>query len=277
MPNGTVLTRATYTAGEGTLRIDVINQPGPGHAELLELSDEATEGVFTQGKRLHLHLLNKGKQNSNADTSSGDGAWIMQKCALALNGECTIHFDPHQTTFSVIFPVEQASQNEDELFDLPENTYGVAVDDSQIQRKLMGRMLLNAGIEEKRIHILGNEAEECQNLSSYLSNILVESPDAKILVLMDENLDFKDGDGKTLMLSGSKLVADALKSLAPGKERQILALVRSANDSLSDVDLYRRRAHGFFPKVPMQKEKIRELLAPLWVSRFGKEEYIGSA
>jgi hypothetical protein len=44
--------------------------------------------------------------------------------------------------------------------------------------------------------------------------------------------------------------------------------VRSANDSAKDVERYIERTHGFFPKAPMQQERIREILEPLWNKRF---------
>lgn len=268
---GKVLTQVSYSARDGNLTIEVSNEPGLGHSELVELGEEASDGVFKQGKRLHTEL--NDHQDTTA-TSNGDGAWIMQKCAMALNGDCTIRFEPTSTVFAAIFPVDLVSSEQQcatEQFELPSDAWGIAVDDSKIQRKLMGRILLNAGLQEKRIIVLGKDPEESTSLTSYLATIFAEDDNAKILVLMDENLDYKDAEGKSLMLSGSTLAQDALKGLSSAREKQVLVLVRSANDSVTDVELYKRRTHGFFPKAPMQKGRIREILAPLWHSRFKRK------
>ena len=47
-----------------------------------------------------------------------------------------------------------------------------------------------------------------------------------------------------------------------------LVLMRSANDSAADIALYTQRTHGYFPKAIMQKDRTREILAPLWMERF---------
>ena len=36
--------------------------------------------------------------------SSGDGAWVMRKCALTLGGECFIDFQPERTIFALRCP-----------------------------------------------------------------------------------------------------------------------------------------------------------------------------
>eukprot|EP00977_Amphora_coffeiformis_P005036 scaffold1064_cov85-Amphora_coffeaeformis.AAC.25 len=277
---GLVQTVAEYSCENNELEICVINEPGVGHADLVELGEEASSGVFQQGKRLHKHL----GDDINGTLSTGDGAWIMQKCATTLNGECKIHFEPDRTVFSVRFPVEVSwKHDETDPFCIPEDTWGIAVDDSKIQRKLMGRLLVNVGIDERKVVVLGVNSEEVRSLSSYFSAILNENPKAKILVLMDENLDFRvkqqspgDGEGTTgatstatEVLSGSLLASKALSELPPEQEKRLLVLVRSANDAVSDVDLYQSRTHGFFPKAPMRKERILEILCSQWKARFG--------
>eukprot|EP00967_Tisochrysis_lutea_P063345 scaffold81689_cov34-Tisochrysis_lutea.AAC.3 len=77
-PNGIVLTEIDLE--DGILTIRVINEPGPDHDHLCELSDKmrASEQVFAKGVRLHkedaLH-----DQNSMSAVSKGDGGWIMKK------------------------------------------------------------------------------------------------------------------------------------------------------------------------------------------------------
>jgi len=48
----------------------------------------------------------------------------------------------------------------------------------------------------------------------------------------------------------------------------MIALVRSANDSSSDIAIYNKRAHGFLPKAPIKREKVINCLLDdldIWV------------
>jgi hypothetical protein len=69
-------------------------------------------------------------------------------------------------------------------------------------------------------------------------------------------------------------LSESLRSSSKGsspavdKEKQVLALVRSANDGGDDVALYNQRAHGFIRKEPVGKVKVVETIAPLWKKRF---------
>lgn len=63
-----------------------------------------------------------------------------------------------------------------------------------------------------------------------------------------------------------------LAQLPAAEEKRLLVLVRSANDSAEDVLGYLECTHGFFPKAPMQQERVCELLAPLWAERFQKSD-----
>lgn len=95
-----------------------------------------------------------------------------------------------------------------------------------------------------------------------------------IFMVVDENLDVEnDGPSKHEAISGSLCVENIRRRLSPDAERRVLALVRSANDSTSDVSIYNKRAHGFLPKAPIRREKINETLAPLWMKRFPLSEF----
>ena len=88
-------------------------------------------------------------------------------------------------------------------------------------------------------------------------------------MLVDENLDYGGSRGQeVVVMSGSRMVKDILTALPSDAERRILALVRSANDATSDLGIYMTRAHGFFPKVPVNKSRVQEILSPLWSERF---------
>ena len=156
-------------------------------------------------------------------------------------------------------------------FEVPTGTWGIAVDDSKIQRKLLGRILGHVGIEEDRCIVLGRSQSEVHSLHEVVRDLLAKDSDSKVLILVDENLDFgqfnKQGD-EDVVLSGSKIMESILQSLTPSDESRILALVRSANDSSEDLAVYSARTHGCFPKSSMMRERVREILAPLWADRF---------
>lgn len=89
-------------------------------------------------------------------------------------------------------------------------------------------------------------------------------------MIVDENLDVVDETtNESVSFSGSQCVDNIRKRLPPELETRMLALVRSANDSTTDIQLYNKRAHGFLPKAPIRREKVNETIAPIWMKRFG--------
>ena len=161
-----------------------------------------------------------------------------------------------------------------EDFQLPKNIQAIAIDDSKIQRKLLSRFFMYAGIPEDRIHILGENAEEIIGFCDWSVSFVDEHPDDYILMVVDENLDVQEEQvgTKQTTVSGSGSVRDMRKRLLPGQEKGVFALIRSANDSASDVAIYNSRAHGYLPKAPVKKYHVLELLAPLWLGRFPRFE-----
>jgi len=226
----------------------------------------ATEAVFDQGTRLSVH---NGSDDDDKEISSGDGAWIMQKCAKTLGGSCQIRFNEQQTVFSFRCKVApyRLPWKVHENFQVPPKTWGVAFDDTHIQRKLMARILKYAGVDESRTVIRGQNPADIQELDKLLQKLLSADPTSKVLVLMDENLDY-ECDGVQRRLSGSSYSEKALKKLSPEFLSRTFLLVRSANDSDTDLAIYKSRTHGFFPKAAMQKSRVIELLAPAWLDRF---------
>ncbi|KAG7336808.1 hypothetical protein IV203_020516 [Nitzschia inconspicua] len=114
-------------------------------------------------------------------------------------------------------------------------------------------------------------------LKALVLGLLQDNPDSKMLILIDENLDYyKSNTGdESVALSGSIIMQDILRALSPEQERRILALVRSANDSTTDVQMYIERTHGFFPKAPMLKDRVREIICPLWAGKFCSSSCFG--
>ncbi|EED88838.1 predicted protein [Thalassiosira pseudonana CCMP1335] len=160
-------------------------------------------------------------------------------------------------------------------FCIPKNVFAIAIDDSKIQRKLMEKFFTNAGIPKDQQTILGDGRDEIVGFEDFAVKF-IESHLNKdyIFMVVDENLDVEnDGPSKHEAISGSLCVENIRRRLSPDAERRVLALVRSANDSTSDVSIYNKRAHGFLPKAPIRREKINETLAPLWMKRFPLSEF----
>ena len=226
----------------------------------------------------------------------------MEKCAKALGGTCKIRFEETQTVVSFKCPATpvrsdlanfrdfnvpavsarpcSCSQNFEWSANLTtsleptsneQTTFGLALDDSKIQRRILRRILSHVGIERSRLNVMGKASADVDEFSKQLLFLLREHRDAKFLVLVDEILDW-NGDPNVGQLSGSCVMKEILSSMTPDQERRVLALVRSANDSQDDIKQYLSRVHGFYPKSPTKCERVRETLAPLWLSRFADQE-----
>ena len=278
---GTVKTFLRYDFHEKILQMDVTNEPGDNHEDMLKLiSSDGAERVFEPGSRLHSEFETGPKHsNTTGHHSAGDGAWIMRKCTQTLGGSCSIDFREHYTVFSLRCPaalfIEKSRDGDSDtapsMFKFPKGTWGIAIDDSKMQRKLLNRFLEFAGIQKSRIKILGETNEEMLGFNDFVVSFIEEHPDDWFLLIVDENLDLAVESARSLKhstLSGSSMVQDIRHRLLPEQERQMLALIRSANDSSHDVAIYNSRAHGFVPKAPVKKDAVRKLLEPLWEKRF---------
>ncbi|KAG7336802.1 hypothetical protein IV203_032363 [Nitzschia inconspicua] len=267
---GNVETVLSFDGSKKLLTMKVINVAGENQELIRKQSKEDYNRiVFSQGSTLH------GNWHKAASAiSSGDGAWIMQKCAKTMGGSCSISFDEDVTIFSFEAPVQPllvpSEVMDPKEFEVPAKTIGIAVDDSKIQRKLMGRILTYTGVKTENSHILGESPSEVMGLKALVLGLLQDNPDSKMLILIDENLDYYKSNtvDESVALSGSIIMQDILRALSPEQERRILALVRSANDSTTDVQMYIERTHGFFPKAPMLKDRVREIICPLWAGKF---------
>lgn len=129
-----------------------------------------------------------------------------------------------------------------------------------------------AGISNDKVHIFGRNSEEITSFVNFVVDFMGEHPGEHILLIADENLDIVDEAAKHTTISGSLLVENIRLRLLPEQERLLLSLVRSANDSASDIAVYKARAHGFLAKAPIKKGSVLEVLAPLWFSRYPPQE-----
>ena len=292
---GTVTTELHFDSLKNELELDVINEPGENHKDLLNLGAEAEQAVFLPGKRLFPLQRYYQMKKSSADNdellkipsvsdlqdlnSSGDGAWIIHRCAKTLGGDVGIKFLKDKTVFSLTCPITPVNSDvhRNDFYDLvdfklPENTWGIAIDDSKIQRKLMTRFLLLAGIEKDKIAIKGKDSEEIQNFPTFVMDIIKSHPDDYFLVIADENLDIVELSSRHKTVSGSYCIELIRKQLDPILEKNMLCLIRSANDSSQDIALYTERAHAFLPKTHIQRDSVIETLAPLWRRRFNNDK-----
>lgn len=250
------------------------NEPGPGHTELLQMTkQEVSDKVFSQGSRLATE-----DSEITVSNSSGDGAWIMKKCSKIMKGDVYLKFEHDRTVLTFWCPAgvvgsvkRNGAQSREsmEFTILPSNTWGVVVDDSGIQRKLMDRLLKIAGVDDNRRIILGQSPDEIYNFCDQVVEILAANPKDKVILIADENLDVVDGVAHHSTVSGSLCIEKLLEKLDTSLERRLLALVRSANDSSKEIRTYTARAHGFLPKAPIDKDGVLCGIQPWWIKRFG--------
>jgi len=249
-----------------TLTFRVINEPGPRHADLCKLT-RVNEQVFSKGRRLHLPSDMVDSQNATARVSKGDGGWIMKRCAECMQGECSIRFEPERTVFELTCP---APARFDEAFledaDLSVDVWAVGVEDCEFQRMKLAEIFDKLRIPRARVTILGESDEELKSIGSTLSILFARLPPyARVLFVVDENLDLKWPSTETI--SGSYMAHCVRKELPLEADARLLALVRSSNDSESDLKLYLDRTHGFLNKAPAEPERIAILR--MWIQRFG--------
>ena len=198
MKGGHVLTEVHFlkdaeSSTSGVIEMRVTNLPGPNHNLLLEMGSVAERLVFSKGGALQNMLAKQGAIIKRKEESNG--AWIVQKGASVMGGTCTMSFLPTKTEFVMRFPTDAAKKGDafnaggetpKERFKIPENTYGIAIDDSKIQRKLLERFLQYAGIKKDRIIVHGKDAIEIEGFVDFVSNFLDQHPNDHIFIIADE-------------------------------------------------------------------------------------------
>ncbi|KAL7541449.1 hypothetical protein ACHAXR_013265 [Thalassiosira sp. AJA248-18] len=265
---GKITTEATYDSETGEFILKVTNLPGPGHEKIVAMGSRASELVFAHGTRLH-----KDSDLGKRSHSAGDGAWIIRKCAKILGGTVGINFEHDRTVFEFRAPVKTHSTptRDVETFHIPHGVWGIGIDDSKIQRKLLRRFFHHAGVQEPRQIILGQKPEEIAGFVDFVVDFVNAHPGEIIFLIADENLEMDNDSANHETISGSECIKQIRNSLDREQEMNMLALVRSANDSPRDLALYTSRAHGYMPKVPLRGLSVRETVSSLWKERFPPE------
>lgn len=201
-------------------------------------------------------------------------ARIIRKCAKAMKGDCSIHFEESRTVFTVKLPAKPHNTSKTKAvidfkpFRLPHDIWGIAIDDSKIQQKLLGKFFEFAGIPSERQYVFGKNSEEIMTFVDFVLGFMAEHKGEPVLLVVDENLDVLDEAARHKTISGSQLVESIRALLLPEQERVLISLIRSANDAATDIAIYKARAHGFLPKVPLKKENVLETLSHLWNTRY---------
>lgn len=108
-----------------------------------------------------------------------------------MNGLCTIRFDSQMTRFTFTCPATPSALNEKPRYDdftLPENAWAIGVDDSKIQRKLLGRVFEHVGVDSSRQLLLGESPDDIAELETTLNNFMAEHAGDQALIVVDEHL-----------------------------------------------------------------------------------------
>jgi hypothetical protein len=103
---GLVATDVSWDKKKGELRMDVTNLPGENHFEILKLGELAKEVVFSPRRRLAMHCTGDDNNQVSSRHSSGDGAWIMHKCAKTLGGKCSIQVSANEWLAKIVYLLE---------------------------------------------------------------------------------------------------------------------------------------------------------------------------
>jgi hypothetical protein len=194
------------------------------------------------------------ESNSLRRSSSGGAMSVTKKIAKAFREEMFSSTTVDQEKENVEKEEEKGSLTADySRFRIPTNTHAIAIDDSKIQRKLLSKLIEFAGIPEERTTVVGDGHDEIMGFEDFVVNFMENHPEDFVFLLIDENLDVVNENSVRSTISGSLCVENIRKRLPAKLERRMFALVRSANDSSSDIAIYSTRAHGFLPKVSRSK------------------------
>ena len=114
-------------------------------------------------------LLEKGdvedgqvKLNDTEATNASAGSGVLGKIATAFKEEVLSSNPAAGQDKAVVFEEKEEDKQLVDYSDfcIPSNTYAIAIDDSKIQRKLLGKIFEHAGIPADRCTIVGDGYEE---------------------------------------------------------------------------------------------------------------------
>lgn len=247
------------TLKNNLLELRIENKPGKNHSQLLKLPDPNI--IFLQGTRLDT------SDNEINLRSSGDGAWIISECSKLSNGKCSIKFEEDKTTFTYTTTVKPYVTKLDiDEFDFPNNVIFYGIDDSKMQRKQLERIMSSMNIPETNVFIRGDGMNEILSLYTFLYNNITTRPNYYHIIICDENLDYRNDFQELLQEHGSILCKKIIDNLQ--SNYNILAFIRSANDSAEENSKYLEMVHGILPK-GIKISEIKRTIASIWFKHFG--------
>ncbi|KAJ1455150.1 hypothetical protein M885DRAFT_224700 [Pelagophyceae sp. CCMP2097] len=233
--------------------IRVTNKAGEGHARLVAHPDPAA--IFESGVRLHDNPdegVNGDAVGKARSMSAGQGAWIMQRCAAVLGGQCAIRFEHDHTVFTLTFDAplaadpprlsgkglaRQASVLAPPDGKLPRpwappfETLFVVLEDSPSQRRLLVRYLAKlsaAAGKDDRTMVFGDSPNCVENFVPHVvDRLLRAAPTVHLVALLDDHLKLDDSV-RTVVVSGINLGVELRAAMAAaGLEHRALLIARS--------------------------------------------------
>ena len=135
-----------------------------------------------------------GQDKPNTDTaneatlslkSSGSGALQLgKKIAQAFKEEVLSSSTASNLEKTVVFEEKEQEKPIDfSDFCIPQNTFAIAIDDSKIQRKLLGKIFENTGIAPDRCTICGDGFDEIMGFCDYVVNFINDHRDDYIFMI----------------------------------------------------------------------------------------------
>ena len=120
-----------------------------------------------------------------------------------------------------------------DTFHLPEGVWGIGINDSKIQPKLLKQHFQHAGVKESRQFVLGEKSEEIIGFVGFVVDLVNSHPGDWFFLIVDKNLEMDDDVASNHeTVSGSECTKRVRNTLDPEQELRMLALVRSANKVL---------------------------------------------
>jgi len=94
-------------------------------------------------------------------TAKSTGSGVLGKIATAFKEEVLSSNPASSQDKAVVFEEKEEDKPVDYSdFSIPSNTYAIAIDDSKIQRRLLGKIFEHAGMPSDRCTIVGDSYEE---------------------------------------------------------------------------------------------------------------------
>lgn len=171
------------------------NEADDGQNMLVGMTGQEVSTMFNKGTRLDLG----DEADIHRDISSGDGAWLMQACARAMGGECSIRFSENHTDLTMVCSSNVSfTEGQAARFEIPKGTYLIVMDDSCLQRKAFARqMQKHFDIPADFLIVRGASKDENIGFQSYLHDLMHKHSTALFVLICDENLDYFDDESNT--------------------------------------------------------------------------------